>query len=84
VREGDVVVGRDLHDWRLGMCVEIDVGPQRRARVVYEWGPIAYDALHSQRPSKGAHNQPRVQVLGQRQRAIVNAAIAAEALRRMG
>ena len=84
MRVGDVVIGRGMHDWRLGICTETDVGPDRCYRVEYGCGSVTYDAIHPRRDNSFAQNRPRCQVLSIRQRAIVNAAIAAEALRRIG
>jgi hypothetical protein len=84
VRVGDVVIGRGIHDLRLGICTEVNVNHEKQVRVVYEWGSVTYDALHSRRDRGGSMSHPRIEVLGKRQCTFVNAAIAAEALRRMG
>jgi hypothetical protein len=84
VRVGDVVIGRGMHGWRLGLCTEIDVGPDRCCRVEYGLDSYTYDAIHPRRDHREARNRPRVQALGRHRRAFVNAAIAAEALRRIG
>lgn len=91
MKVGDVVIGRGGQNWRLGMCIAIDAGPDHQgSRVMYEdpcFGTMNGDlrsVFEAQYHPRVNLPSPRVQRLGPRQRAIVSAAIAAETLRRIG